>query len=82
MILLALGGIGDYLARTYEETKHRPLYVVTETSNIRLPQASLTRAVILAESVAPAPILVGEFARPTSVEDELESYHSLSGMGA
>jgi len=82
MILLALGGIGDYLARTYEETKHRPLYVVTETSNIRLPQASLTRAVILAEPSAPAPILVGEFARATSAEDELESYHSLSGMGA
>jgi len=82
MILLALGGIGDYLARTYEETKHRPLYVVTETSNIRLPQASLTRAVILAEPSAPAPILVGEFTRATSAEDELESYHSLSGMGA
>ncbi|HEY6990621.1 MAG TPA: glycosyltransferase family 2 protein [Bryobacteraceae bacterium] len=33
MILLALGAIGDYVARTYEEGKGRPLYVVTATVN-------------------------------------------------
>jgi hypothetical protein len=52
MILLALGAIGDYVARTYEETKNRPLYVVTETYNLQIPvnpQQTLTRAVILAE---------------------------------
>ena len=49
MILLALGGIGDYLARTYEEAKGRPLYVVTEACNVQLPRASLSRAVVLAE---------------------------------
>lgn len=49
MILLALGGIGDYLARTYEEAKGRPLYVVTEACNVSLPAASVTRAVILAQ---------------------------------
>jgi len=52
MILLALGAIGDYVARTYEETKYRPLYVVTDVCNLPLPQQSqhpLTRAVILAE---------------------------------
>jgi len=49
MILLALGGIGDYLAKTYEEAKGRPLYVVTEACNVELPATSLTRAVILAE---------------------------------
>jgi polyisoprenyl-phosphate glycosyltransferase len=49
MVLLALGAIGDYLARTYEEAKGRPLYVVTEACNVQLPAASLTRAVILAE---------------------------------
>jgi dolichol-phosphate mannosyltransferase len=52
MILLALGAIGDYVARTYEETKNRPLYVVTETYNLAIPanpQQTLTRAVILAE---------------------------------
>ena len=53
MILLALGAIGDYVARIYEESKNRPLYVVTETCNVKLPSKSqelLTRAVILAES--------------------------------
>ena len=30
MILLALGMIGDYVARTYEESKGRPLYLVTD----------------------------------------------------
>src|SRR5271155_1635797 len=34
VILLALGAIGDYVARTYEETKNRPLYVVTEMLNV------------------------------------------------
>ena len=34
VILLALGVIGDYIARNYEEAKHRPLYVVTETRNV------------------------------------------------
>lgn len=47
MILLALGAIGDYVARTYEETKSRPLYVVTEMYNLPLPSKSLTRAVVL-----------------------------------
>ena len=49
MVLIALGGIGDYLAKTYEEAKGRPLYVVTEACNVQLPQPSLTRAVVLAE---------------------------------
>jgi dolichol-phosphate mannosyltransferase len=50
MILLALGAIGDYVARTYEETKYRPLYVVTETRNVSLPRQPIKRAVILVES--------------------------------
>jgi glycosyltransferase involved in cell wall biosynthesis len=49
MVLLALGAIGDYLARTYEEAKGRPLYVVTEACNVQLPQPGLSRAVILAQ---------------------------------
>jgi dolichol-phosphate mannosyltransferase len=49
MILLALGGIGDYLAKTYEEAKGRPLYVVTEACNLQLQQSSLSRAMILAD---------------------------------
>jgi polyisoprenyl-phosphate glycosyltransferase len=49
MILLALGAIGDYVARTYEETKYRPLYVVTELCNVRQPDKPLARAVLLVE---------------------------------
>jgi polyisoprenyl-phosphate glycosyltransferase len=82
IILLALGGIGDYLARTYEEAKQRPLYVVTETCNISLPQRSLTRAVILANPVAPGPIAVNEFDSLRPEVDDLPSYQPLAGVGA
>ncbi|HEY1212777.1 MAG TPA: glycosyltransferase family 2 protein [Bryobacteraceae bacterium] len=47
MLLLALGAVGDYVARTYEETKGRPLYVVNETCNVSSPQHGVTRAVLL-----------------------------------
>ena len=62
VILLALGAIGDYVARTYEESKNRPLYVVTEAFNVQLPPRSadaLKRAVILAE-----PNLIPTVAQP------------------
>jgi dolichol-phosphate mannosyltransferase len=49
MILLALGAVGDYVARTYEEAKGRPLYVVTETCNVALRRPAIPRALILAE---------------------------------
>ena len=38
MILLALGAIGDYVARSYEEAKERPLYVVTEVRNVSMAE--------------------------------------------
>jgi glycosyltransferase involved in cell wall biosynthesis len=82
MILLALGAIGDYLARTYEEAKQRPLYVVTETCNVTLPQRSLTRAVILANRVAPGPIAVNEFDGFRSEVDDVPSYQPLAGVRA
>lgn len=82
MILLALGGIGDYLARTYEEAKNRPLYVVTETRNIRLPQSSLTRAVILENPIAAGPISIDEFDSSRSRSNDNSSYEPLSGVGA
>jgi hypothetical protein len=82
MILLALGGVGDYLARTYEEAKQRPLYVVTETCNISLPQRSLTRAVILANPIAPGPIAVNEFDSSCSGADDSPSYQPLAGVRA
>jgi glycosyltransferase involved in cell wall biosynthesis len=82
MILLALGGVGDYLARTYEESKQRPLYVVTETRNISTPQRSLTRAVIMANPVAPGPVAVSEFDGSRSGTDEVPSYQPLASVRA
>ena len=52
----ALGAVGDYVARTYEETKNRPLYVVTELLNLAAPlnpQDAFKRAVILEEPYVP-----------------------------
>jgi dolichol-phosphate mannosyltransferase len=37
---LGIGILGEYLGRTYAETKHRPLFVIAETSNIEMPEMS------------------------------------------
>jgi polyisoprenyl-phosphate glycosyltransferase len=47
MILLALGVAGDYIARTYEESKLRPLYVVADGYNIAYPRHIPQRSIIL-----------------------------------
>jgi dolichol-phosphate mannosyltransferase len=47
IILLALGVIGDYVARSYEESKGRPLYVLTSAVNTSPPQHDIPRASIL-----------------------------------
>jgi len=47
IILLALGMIGDYVARGYEEIKGRPLYVVTDAFNLSPPNNGVPRAAIL-----------------------------------
>jgi dolichol-phosphate mannosyltransferase len=75
MILLALGGIGDYLARTYEEAKQRPLYVVTSTCNISVSQRILERAIVLEEIGAPE--LTNGLMGPHLVEDISTSYEPL-----
>jgi len=50
IILLALGMIGDYVARNYEESKGRPLYIVTDAFNLQPPDNGVPRASILAEA--------------------------------
>lgn len=37
--LLLMGLLGEYLARVYEETKHRPLYIVDQYYGITVPKA-------------------------------------------
>jgi polyisoprenyl-phosphate glycosyltransferase len=78
VILLALGAIGDYVGRTYEESKNRPLYVVTETSNVQIPadaRDALKRAVILAEPsfpfIAPAEAAPVQISAPESAATDL-----------
>ena len=84
MILLALGAIGDYVARTYEETKNRPLYVVTDTCNLPLPSRSLTRAVVLEERDADAlsVMTADSLACSDITNNELSSYKRMVGVRA
>lgn len=47
IILLGLGMVGDYVARSYEESKGRPLYIVTDAFNLHAPENGIPRASIL-----------------------------------
>ena len=47
MILLALGAIGDYVAKTYEESKGRPLYVVATAVNYKITQSEIPRTSVV-----------------------------------
>lgn len=46
-ILMAVGVLGNYVARVYEESKQRPLYVVSETLNAAVRNEAPARGVIL-----------------------------------
>jgi dolichol-phosphate mannosyltransferase len=46
VVLLAVGVLGEYVARIYEESKARPLYVVKQAGNLH-PTTIAARAVIL-----------------------------------
>ncbi len=54
-ILMAVGAVGSYVARIYEESKQRPLYVIAETGNIAIGTAAPQRAVVLDSQAAQAP---------------------------
>jgi glycosyltransferase involved in cell wall biosynthesis len=55
--LLSLGLVGDYIARIYEESKNRPLYVVSQAVNVDVGAHSIVRAIILPER-APTQMLI------------------------
>jgi polyisoprenyl-phosphate glycosyltransferase len=80
MILLALGAIGDYVARTYEETKDRPLYVVTEMRNLSKSRGLLTRAVILADSGPRVPVIMDGDGGSHSITEDISTYRPLAGV--
>lgn len=50
MTLICVGLIGDYVARIYEESKCRPLYVVSQALNLSYPQDVSRMVVLDAES--------------------------------
>ncbi len=83
MILLALGAIGDYVARNYEEVKNRPLYVVTEARNFPLPQRPVSRAVILYDLAAPSGrVLIDDAQHALPIPAASPSYQPLPGARA
>lgn len=49
-ILTAVGAVGNYVARIYEESKQRPLYVVSAVSNLEIGQTLPQRSVVLGSS--------------------------------
>jgi dolichol-phosphate mannosyltransferase len=46
--LVAIGLVGEYVARIYEEAKGRPLYVVAESANLKMSEPQIAKAVVLA----------------------------------
>ncbi|MBZ5609038.1 MAG: glycosyltransferase family 2 protein [Acidobacteriia bacterium] len=55
--LLGLGLIGDYVARIYEESKHRPLYVLSRVANTSVRPGQARRAVVLPRCEAKVPAM-------------------------
>jgi polyisoprenyl-phosphate glycosyltransferase len=45
--MVAIGLVGEYVARIYEETKGRPLYVVSGSANLPIDQTTVEKAVVL-----------------------------------
>jgi dolichol-phosphate mannosyltransferase len=48
--LFVLGLVGDYVAKIFEESKMRPLYVVDRTYNIANESVPIARALVLHRS--------------------------------
>ncbi|MGC9199913.1 MAG: glycosyltransferase family 2 protein [Acidobacteriaceae bacterium] len=83
VILLALGAVGDYVARSYEEAKERPLYVVTDARNVSLAGKSLPRALILADAALPLdPLVVQDAESAVPAPMPSPAYQPLAGVRA
>jgi polyisoprenyl-phosphate glycosyltransferase len=53
--LIAIGLVGDYVARIYEEVKGRPLYVVSESCNLEQRASAPVRGVFLPQLARSVP---------------------------
>ena len=51
-ILMAVGVLGNYVARIYEESKLRPLYVVADSRNFPVRTETPDRSVVLQAAIA------------------------------
>ena len=78
MILLALGAVGDYVARTYEESKGRPLYVLTKTCNVPAMLNQPERAVVLSEPHVLIADSICGYATPPAVTEGEPTFSSLT----
>jgi dolichol-phosphate mannosyltransferase len=52
--LVAIGLVGEYVARIYEEAKGRPLYIVSGSANLSTGESHVAKAVILSSPAVPA----------------------------
>jgi polyisoprenyl-phosphate glycosyltransferase len=83
MILLALGAIGDYIGKNYEEAKQRPLYVITELRNIARIEGVLPRAIVLVDSTPPSlPFVVSDPEPAVPIAGASPSYPPIAGIRA
>jgi dolichol-phosphate mannosyltransferase len=45
--LMAIGLVGEYVAHIYEESKGRPLYVVSDSANVKVMRPQMAKTVVL-----------------------------------
>ena len=47
-ILVSIGVLGEYVARIFEENKHRPLYVVTDIISVPAARKQAAKSISIA----------------------------------
>jgi glycosyltransferase involved in cell wall biosynthesis len=73
--LIAIGVLGDYVARIFEELKHRPLYVLNETVNFKKIDTEIPRAIVLPARV-PTIEIIPVLVAPRLSESETINKHA------